>query len=118
MRGSNVTVQAPVQGGAPGALATWATARVHGLQWGVGGFSAKEPGLPQLKLAVDGTPVGAVDASPDEQGSPRWLLLDRDPAMPDPLRTLVLGLLGVVSVLKAETDLAYAKARRDQRFRH
>jgi hypothetical protein len=33
------------------------------------------------------------------------------------LRTITVGLLGVVSVLKAETDLAYAKARRDQRFR-
>jgi hypothetical protein len=118
IRGSNVTVQGPVQGGPPGALGTWATAQVHGMQWGVGGFSNKEPGLPQLKLSTaDGAPVGAIDASADEQGQVRWLVLDRDPAMPEPLRTITVGLLGVVSVLKAETDLAYAKARRDQRFR-
>jgi hypothetical protein len=118
IRGSNVTLVGPAPGGPPGTTATWAGAKAHGLQWGAGGFSGKAPGAPQLKVtSSDGTPIGAVDALPDEQGDVRWLVLDRDPAMPEPVRTLVLALLPVASVLKAETDFAYAKARRDQRFR-
>jgi hypothetical protein len=115
VRGSNVDVKAP--GGPPGAVLTVAGAKVHGLTWSTTGFGGKDPGLPQLRLQVGGTPVGAIDAVADEQGAARWLLLDRDPAMPEPLRTLVVALAPVVSVMKAETDLAHAKARRDQRFR-
>jgi hypothetical protein len=119
VRGSGITVMGPLVGGPPGALTPWLTGQVHGMTWSTGGFGGGgAPGLPQLKLQrPDGAPVGAIDATPDADGTARWLLLDRDPEMPDPARTLVVGLLGVVSVVKAETDLAYASAKRDQRHR-
>jgi hypothetical protein len=119
IRGSNITLMAPVPDAPAGGLAAWGSAQVEGLTYAVvSGFAPGGQPTPthaQIQNSA-GQPVGIIRVFDEGGGRPSWFVLERDPEMPEPMRSLVVALIPALGWLTAETRLARAAARRRQRL--
>lgn len=129
--GSDIIMLAPpppgtAAPGEPGSLLGWGVAKVEGLTWRTGVLGIGQDVQPPRAQIVTGSgqPVGAIDIQePPQQGfsgtreGPSWFLLDRDPEMPEPMRSLTVALIPAISELTRDTRSANRQSNHNRRQR-
>ena len=112
-RGAQLELLAPLPagGGAPGALGLWATAQLEGVRATrgalAGALGGEQPAQARVVLP-DGHPVALLQVLRPLSSFVR----DRDPAMPDPLRTLVFAAVGAVALVISDLRASSNRRRR------
>jgi hypothetical protein len=121
IRGSRITLLAAPPAGPPGTVVEWGSTQVDGLRWGIGGTSVWETAITPSGAQVlnaSGQPVGHIQVVDEGPGRPSWFILERDPEMPEPMRSVTVALIPAIGFLTLHTRAAMRRQRHDRRHGH